>query len=92
MIFLFRMSLEDQIEFDFNVKKLDWDIFFKNFAWGVRIFVCKFPHKINPDGLRRFRWIKVASYMVQGIFYYILICLSMALFNLLSFTVPEIVE
>lgn len=86
------MSLEDQIEFEFDVKKINWDHFFKNFAWGVRIFVCKFPYRMNSDGLRRYKWIQVASYMVQGVFYYMLISLSMKLFNWLSFVLPETVE
>lgn len=86
------MSLEDRIEFEFDVKKINWDNFFKNFAWGVRIFVCKFPNMINTDGLIRYRWIQAASLMVQGAFYYILISSSMALFNWLSFSLPEILE
>lgn len=83
------MSLEDRNEFEFDVTKINWDNFFKNFAWGVRIFVCKFPHMMNSNGLRRYKWIQIASLMVQGIFYYILICLSMSLFNWLSFSLTE---
>ncbi|KAL1502598.1 hypothetical protein ABEB36_007719 [Hypothenemus hampei] len=78
-----RMKKHDQEYFDFDIEKLNWDMYFHTYTRGARVYLLKDPLDTIPQGQIKYYKLMVLHYLVLCVFWFLMYRLSMFLFRYL---------
>lgn len=72
-----RMNLKDQQLFQFSMATFDWDVYFRTYIRGCRVYLLKDPLDTIPQGWIKYRKLQIAHYTL-------LVILGLILYKFLS--------
>lgn len=62
------LSLQDKKLFNFDMGSFDWDIYFRTYIPGIRVYVVKDPLETVPQGVAKAFRLRIAHYFLVTVF------------------------
>lgn len=77
------MNQKDRQLFQFSMDTFDWDVYFRTYIRGCRVYLLKDPLDTIPQGWVKYRKLQIAHYALLAILGLILYKLLSVIFGLL---------